>query len=265
MIVVTHPSAEPLHISDAKLHLRLVAVLADAAAYSREDDLLRGVVAAARQVAEGETWKYLVLQTHDMYLDCWPSAIELPHPLRAVDLIEYTDDVGVTTAFTDYAVDYDAARIVPNDVWPSVSLADVYAIKIRYRVGYATPFTANATTNVLTALNHPYANNDVVRLTVSGGVLPAGLVINTDYYVVGATATTLQLSATSGGAAIDITDVGSGIMFLGEIPPATLAGMKLVMTGLYEERGEFVVGVSPAMLPRAASSLFALDTARRFV
>jgi uncharacterized phiE125 gp8 family phage protein len=263
--IIAPPVAEPLHITDAKLHLRLVAALADAAAYTREDDYLIGIIAAARQTAEGETWKYLVTQTQDAYFGAWPAVIKLPHPLRSVDVIEYTDDAGTVTAFTDYSVDYDGALIVPDDSWPSVSLADVNPIRVRYRVGYVTPFTADSGTDTLTALNHTYANGDTVRLSVSGGALPTGLSTYTQYYVVGVSGDDLQLSATSGGAAVSFSTAGSGTMFLGEIPPATIAGMKLVISGLYEERGEIIVGASVASVPRAASSMFDLDSAKGFV
>jgi hypothetical protein len=37
-----------------------------------------------------------------------------------------------------------------------VSLADVNPIRVRYRVGYVTPFTADSGTDTLTALNHTY-------------------------------------------------------------------------------------------------------------
>jgi len=53
-------------------------------------------------------------------------------------------------------------------------------------------------------------------------------------------------------------------MFIGEIPATTLAGMKLVLSGLYEERGEYVIGTTVANLPRAASSLFGMDSAKEF-
>jgi hypothetical protein len=54
---------------------------------------------------------------------------------------------------------------------------------------------------------HPYQNNDPVFITnLTGG---AGLTNNTNYFVRNATANTYQLSATSGGAAINITTPGT--------------------------------------------------------
>lgn len=56
------------------------------------------------------------------------------------------------------------------------------------------------------------SNNDIVRFTTTG-TLPAGLDLNTSYYVRNFTAGTppkFQVSLTLGGAVIDITNTGSG-------------------------------------------------------
>lgn len=84
--------------------------------------------------------------------------------------------------------------------------------------GSTTPadtFTA-ATSDVVTPTSQTkpngrfeFNNGDRVRLTTSG-TLPAALALATDYYVILATATTLKLSATLGGSAVDITDTGTG-------------------------------------------------------
>lgn len=56
---------------------------------------------------------------------------------------------------------------------------------------------------------HGYANGDtVVPWQISGAGIPTGLTAGTIYYVVGVTTDTFQLSATSGGSAINITAVG---------------------------------------------------------
>jgi hypothetical protein len=38
----------------------------------------------------------------------------------------------------------------------------------------------------------------------------------------------------------------------------------MVLSGLYEERGEFATGVTISNLPRAASHLFGMDSAKEF-
>jgi hypothetical protein len=54
-----------------------------------------------------------------------------------------------------------------------------------------------------------FADGDEVRFETTGA-MPAGLAIATAYYVRDITATTMKLAATIDGAAIDITDTGSG-------------------------------------------------------
>lgn len=73
-------------------------------------------------------------------------------------------------------------------------------------------FTANSTTDVFTAVGHPFANDDIVRVTVAAGAtLPAGLAVETDYYIIDNATDVFSLSATLGGAAIDITTNGTGV------------------------------------------------------
>ena len=55
-----------------------------------------------------------------------------------------------------------------------------------------------------------FSNGDIVTYDNGGGTDIGGLVNGTDYYIISASATEFQLSATSGGAAIDITAVGVG-------------------------------------------------------
>ena len=74
-------------------------------------------------------------------------------------------------------------------------------------------FTA-ATTDIVTATAHGYVTGDRVRLTNSGGALPAGLAAATDYYVIRLTADTFKLAASdalaTAGTAVDITGTGTG-------------------------------------------------------
>jgi hypothetical protein len=54
--------------------------------------------------------------------------------------------------------------------------------------------------------------NTVVVWSVPGDPLPTGLSEGTIYYVVSATTDDLKLSLTSGGAAINITAIGAGLL-----------------------------------------------------
>lgn len=65
-----------------------------------------------------------------------------------------------------------------------------------------------ATNTFTTAVPHGHVDGDKVR--VKGGVLPQGLVLDNDYFVIAATAFTLQVAATPGGPAVDVTSPGGG-------------------------------------------------------
>ena len=70
-------------------------------------------------------------------------------------------------------------------------------------------FTANSGTDFVTATGHSYTDTTPVVLSTTG-TLPAPLATGTVYYVRDRTGDTFKLAATSGGAAIDITDAGTG-------------------------------------------------------
>lgn len=72
-----------------------------------------------------------------------------------------------------------------------------------------TTANVNFGTDVITITAHEFDDNDFVSFT-SSDTLPAGLVINTYYNIISKTTNTFQISATRGGAAIDITDEGVG-------------------------------------------------------
>lgn len=70
-------------------------------------------------------------------------------------------------------------------------------------------FTADAGTDVITSASHGLSDTNAILLTTSD-TLPAPLATATPYYVRDSTASTFKVAATSGGAAIDITDAGTG-------------------------------------------------------
>ena len=76
-----------------------------------------------------------------------------------------------------------------------------------------------------------FENGDRVQLETTG-TLPAGLVLAIDYYVVGVTTTTLQLAASFGGAAIDLTDVGTGVHTLYVCVNGEITGPMIIEDGV---------------------------------
>jgi hypothetical protein len=75
-------------------------------------------------------------------------------------------------------------------------------------------FTAtDASPCVFTAPGSSYSNGStVVLFPGAGGTLPTGFTAGAVYYVVSASTDTFELSATSGGSAINSSAVGSGIV-----------------------------------------------------
>jgi hypothetical protein len=73
-----------------------------------------------------------------------------------------------------------------------------------------TTFTADATTDRITANGHKAKNGMEVLLTNQGGALPAGLAASTRYIVKAADANSFALSLVTNGADVDITGAGTG-------------------------------------------------------
>ena len=73
--------------------------------------------------------------------------------------------------------------------------------------------TANASTNILTLASGTYPTGGKVRFTTTG-TLPAPLAINTSYFIISVTATTIRVAESIEnarlGTAIDITTTGTG-------------------------------------------------------
>lgn len=75
--------------------------------------------------------------------------------------------------------------------------------------------SVNAGTDTITGVtSYTWSNGDRVFIRAEAGQLPGGLDSTTQYYIVGLSGADLQLSLTSGGAAVDITDAGIGLFRL---------------------------------------------------
>lgn len=86
--------------------------------------------------------------------------------------------------------------------------------------GAVWAFTALASTDIITAYGHTLANGDRVVLKQVASALPTGLSADTVYYVVSSATDTFQLSLTSGGAAINFTTNGAGVVY--KLNPRTI-------------------------------------------
>lgn len=86
------------------------------------------------------------------------------------------------------------------------------------------PFTAEDSTDVITVDGHGWSDGQTIVFFDAGGAsaLPTGITEGTIYYVRDATTDTFKVAATSGGAAIDLTSDGAGVVQ--KITPETFAG-----------------------------------------
>jgi len=86
-------------------------------------------------------------------------------------------------------------------------------------IGAALPVTmlSDASTNVITLAAHGFSNADPVKLYTIDGTPPAGLALETVYFVRDVATDTFKLSATSGGSAIDITGPLTGDIWVAKI------------------------------------------------
>lgn len=178
LTLVAEPATEPIDTDDElKTHLRID--------HNEEDDLLDGLVEAARKTFEEMTHRALITQTWRYTLDAWPDGriIALPRPpLQSVSSISYVDEDGneSTWGASNYVVDVAGGRIAlaASANWPSVSLYPIGAIRITYVAGYgaagsAVPRQMRQAIKLL--VGHWYENREA---TMSGAIareVPMGL------------------------------------------------------------------------------------------
>jgi hypothetical protein len=76
------------------------------------------------------------------------------------------------------------------------------------------PFTAVASTDIITVPGHSFSVNDnVVFHAVSGSSLPTGITDGTIYFIKTVSGQTVTISTTQGGGTLDITADGDGVCF----------------------------------------------------
>lgn len=96
------PAVEPITLAEAKAHLRI--------AHDSEDDLLSGLIRAARQEVEQATGSALIEQSWRLVLDAWPegNVVQLKRsPVRQVLSVTVFDADGAASVLApqDYQLD----------------------------------------------------------------------------------------------------------------------------------------------------------------
>ncbi len=249
-ILVGEPLALPVTLAEMKLHLRVDTDL------TLDDAAITEQIEAAAEWLSDATDKAYMTAVYDLHLpDFGWQWYELPYPpLQAVS-ISYLDaaEARQTLAATVYrVVTWETpgwVELADGQTWPVVADRPD-AVTIRFTAGFLTPFTVNTTTDVVTSGGRVFRNGERVRVTTTG-TLPATLLVDTDYFVVNASATgdTFQLSATAGGSAIDLTTAGTGTHYFGRVPSLAKAGVKLKAAHLFEMRKPTVEGLTVMDVP----------------
>ena len=178
IITITIPPAtECVSLTETKLHLRLATTVAEAVAYTNEDDLLNRLITVARTQAEQETGRRFITQTLTYYRKQWPSEsyIKIPYPPLQSATITYRltgdDDYDNTLTTADVDIVSEPGRIIlqPNESWPSGTLYTDKPIKITFVCGYglAVAVPENIKSAILEKISDLYENRGEVVIGVS--------------------------------------------------------------------------------------------------
>lgn len=132
-IQVEGPAVEPVLLPEMKTYLR---VDDDA-----ENDLIAGLVTAARLMVEAASRRVLVAQKWRLMLHQWPSSSSLALPLSpliAIDKVEVFDATGLATPLAAQAIEVDS-----DDDPPRIFFLDTpppgrsrHGIAVDFRAGY---------------------------------------------------------------------------------------------------------------------------------
>lgn len=256
MLKVTIPAQSfPVSLVEAKHQLGYF--------HSEDDAHVQGLIAIATEEAERATGVYTHFITVKQTLSCFPAGMItlLKYPFAKIESIQYydADNTLQTWAASNYRVyshNLDA-EIEEINGWPTIYDRQD-AIQITYVLGSATVATPDADNDNFTISGHPFSDGDeVIVYTSDEGAVPTGLTARKVYYVVGSTTDTIQLSATNGGAAIDIADVGSGVVYIGfqEVSRRQKAAIKMILAGLDNYRTDQITGTMISDVVRSSEYL----------
>ena len=211
--LITPPSREPLSLALAKSHLKIDSTFTD------DDNLIQGLITAARVHCEGFQNRAYLEQTWDLWIDRFPTEnyIDIPlPPLQSVTSVKYydTDDTEATFSTDDYDVDTKGyvGRVVLKygETWPSTVLRPSNGVVIRFVAGYET--YSSTVTTLATAVTK--TEGDAFSTSWTAGKLVT--INNVTYRVASVESVTgLTLAATAGTQA-------SGVAFTTDDVPETV-------------------------------------------
>lgn len=249
---------EPITASWAKTHSRITT--------TADDQIIeQQYLFTARETVENDTSRLFMKQTRTLFLDDFPNVIEIKYnPVRALVSIKYIDQDGVEQTFalskvvTDPQGEFFRITLADGESWP-ITDDQPGAVRITYRAGYAVAPSSAASNDTFTASDHDLSDGDAVRLFTLGGTLPGQNSAGT-YFVINATASTFQLSSTSGGSAVTLSDQNEGdfLVVIAEGAPFWIRmsqALLLLFGHYYEHREAVVTGTIVTEIKRAYSDL----------
>jgi uncharacterized phiE125 gp8 family phage protein len=140
LVETTPPAVEPLTLSETKIFLRID--------HSNDDDLVTGLIVAARQLCESVTGRSLIARSYSLYLDRWPAVFSLPQPpLLSVTRINVYDANNTAAEFTagNYFVDtvgVPGRIVLTENAVPPQPERMANGIEIQFSAGYGSAATS---------------------------------------------------------------------------------------------------------------------------
>lgn len=139
--VTTPPAVEPIDATDVKTHSIIEHSFMDATWLPR-------AIKAARQRAEGITWRQFITATYTWKLDGFLPTLWVPRPrLQSVTSLKYIDQNGTQQTLvedTDYTVDADSepGRVVPVRFgsWPT-TYGHIHDVEMIFVAGWGDAAT----------------------------------------------------------------------------------------------------------------------------
>ena len=179
---ITSSTIEPLSLSETKDHLRVD--------FTKEDDLIKRLIAGAREALERETRLQLLTATWKQFFDAFPQfdheRIEIgKSPLVSVAAVTYFDTSGVLQTWPagEYTVEAflgpDAERGVlfpkPDEEYPQTRRVP-NAVTIDFDAGYgaaANDVPSEIKETLLAWIGHHYNNRELVIVGQTAARVPA--------------------------------------------------------------------------------------------
>lgn len=174
-------------------------------------------------------------------------------PVLKIDAVSYRDVANDAQEYDDYNLlgDFEPAQLYQllDTSWPDTySRPD--AVTVTFWAGETIPLTVDVVANSFTSVSgYPFVAGDEITFSVSGNrnaaigdvaVLPGGVAERTTYFVKTVTGSSFTVSATDGGAVIDLTAAASGSVidkvFAGQLQPFSRLALLQIAAKAFGER-----------------------------